>query len=646
MAELDVPRPPRRTTGSLVDVLVVYTPAARAAAGGTAGMTSLVNTAVTETNTGYANSGVVQRLRLAGTAELSYTEADAGTDLDRVTDTNDGYMDSVHALRDTYKADEVVLIGEGYAAGGTCGIAWLMQGNNPGFAPNAFAVVDRTCATGYYSFGHELGHNMGLNHAREDYAGTPTGAYPYSFGYKWTGYRTVMAYAPGTRILYFSNPSVQYLGNPTGVSESAGNSANNALSLNNTRVTVANWRVADTPTVTLTQPNGGQSWPVGSVQTVSWTSSALSSSATIKLTYTNGTSTYTIATGLARTATSYSWTIPNAPASNWRVTVCSSVSGACEASDSSDATFSITAPVTYALTVSRSGLGTGRVVSTPAGIDCGADCTQTYAANTAVTLTAIPDAGSAFSSWSGACTGAGSCSVTMDAAKSVTATFSTASLSISDVTVTEGNSGTTTATFTVSLSAASASTVTVNYATADGTATAPADYAAQTGNLSFTAGQTSKTIAVVVNGDTAVEPNETFLVNLTGPVGATLADAQGQGTITNDDTTPPPVGGEAVVWVNAVGVSVAADSITKTAPPRGATPEPHRAVASTGTATWSSPCPRPRATRCSASPTATPTKATPTSTSPSTPTPAMASSRSTRRAPIAARSEPTLPGTS
>ena len=71
-------------------------------------------------------------------------------------------------MRNTYKADEVVLIGEGYGTGsGACGIAWLMSGNNPSFAPNAYAVVDRTCATGYYSFGHEMGHNMGLNHARD-----------------------------------------------------------------------------------------------------------------------------------------------------------------------------------------------------------------------------------------------------------------------------------------------------------------------------------------------------------------------------------------------------------------------------------------------------------------------------------------------
>ncbi len=76
------------------------------------------------------------------------------------------------------------------------------------------------------------------------------------------------------------------------------------------------------------------------------------------------------------------------------------------------------------------------------------------------------------------------------------------SMSISDATVTEGNSGTVTALFTVSLSAASGTTITVAYATADGTATAPSDYAAKTGTLTFNPGQTSKTIAVTVNGDT------------------------------------------------------------------------------------------------------------------------------------------------
>ena len=113
-------------------------------------------------------------------------------------------------------------------------------------------------------------------------------------------------------------------------------------------------------------------------------------------------------------------------------------------------------------------------------------------------------------------------------------------LSINDVTLAEGNSGTTTATFTVTLSAAATSTVTVNYATANGTATAGSDYVAKTGTLTFAAGVTTQPITVTVNGDTTVEPNETFFVNLSSPSGATLADAQGLGTITNDDTAPLP----------------------------------------------------------------------------------------------------------
>jgi len=159
-----------------------------------------------------------------------------------------------------------------------------------------------------------------------------------------------------------------------------------------------------------------------------------------------------------------------------------------------------------------------------------------------VTLSQAADGGSTFSGWSGACTGTGVCQVTMNAAAAVTATFAAvpSSLSINDVTLNEGNSGTTNATFTVTLSPASSQTVTVNYATANGTATAGSDYVAQSGTLTFTAGQTTKTISVTVNGDTTVEPNETFVVNLMSPSGATLADSQGQGTIVNDDTAPLP----------------------------------------------------------------------------------------------------------
>ena len=113
-------------------------------------------------------------------------------------------------------------------------------------------------------------------------------------------------------------------------------------------------------------------------------------------------------------------------------------------------------------------------------------------------------------------------------------------ISVNDVTVTEGNSGTTPATFTVSLSQASGRTVTVAYATSDSTATQPSDYASTSGTLTFNPGDTSKTVTVNVNGDTTVEPDEAFHLDLSSPTNATTSDALGVGTITNDDVAIPP----------------------------------------------------------------------------------------------------------
>jgi Calx-beta domain/FG-GAP-like repeat len=115
------------------------------------------------------------------------------------------------------------------------------------------------------------------------------------------------------------------------------------------------------------------------------------------------------------------------------------------------------------------------------------------------------------------------------------------SLSINDVSVTEGNAGTTNANFTVTLSAASTTAVTVNYATADQTATAPGDYTATNGTLTFAPGETTKPVTVLVNGDTNFELNETFAVNLSSvSSNATILDNQGIGTITNDDVSTSP----------------------------------------------------------------------------------------------------------
>jgi hypothetical protein len=109
------------------------------------------------------------------------------------------------------------------------------------------------------------------------------------------------------------------------------------------------------------------------------------------------------------------------------------------------------------------------------------------------------------------------------------------SLSISDVSVSEGNSGAVNMVFNVNLSTVSGRSLSVGYATANGTATAPGDYTATSGRVTFTAGQLLQTITVVVVGDTALEPNETIFVNLGGPANATISDNQATGTILNDD---------------------------------------------------------------------------------------------------------------
>ncbi|MBM7784804.1 Ig-like domain repeat protein [Tenggerimyces flavus] len=108
-------------------------------------------------------------------------------------------------------------------------------------------------------------------------------------------------------------------------------------------------------------------------------------------------------------------------------------------------------------------------------------------------------------------------------------------LSIGDVAVAEGRSGRTTATFPVSLDRASTREVSVRFATANGTATAPSDYAALGGSLTFAAGETAKQVTVQVEGDTVDELDESFSVSLSGATGATLGDGTGVGTIRDDD---------------------------------------------------------------------------------------------------------------
>jgi hypothetical protein len=130
------------------------------------------------------------------------------------------------------------------------------------------------------------------------------------------------------------------------------------------------------------------------------------------------------------------------------------------------------------------------------------------------------------------------------------------SLRVNDVRVTEGDSGTRTATFTLSLSQPSGQDVTVAYATSDGSARAPGDYAPASGAVVIPAGATSASVGVPVRGDVTDEYDESFNLNLASASGAAVADARGVATIVDDDAAP----------------SLAAQDVTVSEGNRGVTP--------------------------------------------------------------------------
>lgn len=231
-------------SGTLIDVMVVYTTTAKNANGGQNGIEALIALGISLANTAFTNSQINTQFRLVHTAEIAYPESgNYNTDLSRLRGTADGFLDDVHTLRDTHKADLVTLIEDNI--GGACGVAYVMSSVSANFASSAFSVVEADCISGY-TLAHELGHNMGSMHDRIEGG---TGAYPYSFGHKEAGmFRTIMAYpcTPAcTRINHYSNPNVRYQGTwATGIDHTAdpASSADNARAFTNTLNIVANFR--------------------------------------------------------------------------------------------------------------------------------------------------------------------------------------------------------------------------------------------------------------------------------------------------------------------------------------------------------------------------------------------------------------------
>jgi hypothetical protein len=250
--------------GSQIDVLVLYTDQARSGAGGQQQIDAAIDNAVSEANTALDNSEISTRLHLVQKRLVDYTESeDSSTDLLRLQATDDGYMDSIHDQRNVFHADLVALVVE-TTQSGVGGTAYQMTDLGSDNANWAFSVTKRTKLDDQ-TLAHELGHNMGCAHARDDYEDAgPHGVYSYSYGHHWIGftgsYRTIMSYDHfldlQRRISHFSNPDVQYRAYATGVDGPDG--ADNARTINNTAFTVANFRVvsAATPTPTTTQSVG------------------------------------------------------------------------------------------------------------------------------------------------------------------------------------------------------------------------------------------------------------------------------------------------------------------------------------------------------------------------------------------------------
>ena len=203
--------------GVTIDVLVAYTSKAASLSGD---IDALIDLAITETNTGYSASGINANVNLVHKYQVNYTEAsNSETDLNRLAATNDGYMDDVHTLRSQHGADIVLLV---HDTNGYCGQADAIYAD----ADSAFAIVDYDCATGYYSFGHELGHLQGARHDPNNDPNTTPFAYGHGYQYASGGWRTVMAYNCSggcTRQLFWSNPDKTYNGVATGTSSASDN---------------------------------------------------------------------------------------------------------------------------------------------------------------------------------------------------------------------------------------------------------------------------------------------------------------------------------------------------------------------------------------------------------------------------------------
>ena len=236
----------------IIDAMVLYTADAECGNAGLrlgcvraptteASVRSKIDLAIAETNTAYSLSGVKVTFNLVHAAYDDYVETDdMATTLYALP-----AKPSVHALRQAYGADVVAMI---VGRGQYCGVGYI----GPSIG-SMYSVSHYSCATGYYTFGHEIGHNFGLNHDRGSKNQCTTTGYNYGFRDPQAEFRSILAYAcnanectgnplpagaPCTRVQRFSNTFALYNGKPIGDANNDG-----ARSINDVAAQVSNFFV-------------------------------------------------------------------------------------------------------------------------------------------------------------------------------------------------------------------------------------------------------------------------------------------------------------------------------------------------------------------------------------------------------------------
>lgn len=250
------PPPPSSSASTgpeLIDVLQLYTVAARDYFGGTQALEDRLELLIDWSNLVYENSNATQRLRSAGILEVAYDDShgSGNTALDDLTFSGDGELEGVPALRDQYGADMVSLL---TSPNGICGIAWVASSASviSWYEDYMYSVVNVQCIGNPRTFTHELAHNQGAHHdpatslsqgmTQAEIDSTP---YPNSFGYIAPGnaFRTIMAYGSSCgwcpALEQFSNKNLTHLGLATGDTRS-----NVHETLEGTYITIANFRNA------------------------------------------------------------------------------------------------------------------------------------------------------------------------------------------------------------------------------------------------------------------------------------------------------------------------------------------------------------------------------------------------------------------